>query len=243
MHNHHLREALSTGPLVGTFLKLPRFEIVELLKQAGYDFAACDYEHAQMSPSDVCDVIRAGAAAGLPVTVRIPELNRGEINRFLEAGAAGIQLARTRGDLGSGLADLVRYPPDGSRSVSLAQPAAGYGQMPLTDYLRSSNDSVMAIGQFETADYADGLDLAMKHLDVAFIGPVDLSVDLRTPGTLDSPPMTTAIQTIETAAHRAGTVLGTFAATTEAVNAAKQRGYRYIVYSSDLAMLAAGAGR
>jgi hypothetical protein len=97
------------------------------------------------------------------------------------------------------------------------------------------------VGQFETADYADGIDAAMAALDVAFIGPVDLSVDLGTPGEPDSERMRTATVAIEAAAAAHGTPLGIFAGSPEAAADALARGYRYIVTGSDLAMLATGA--
>lgn len=237
-----LRSMLDAGPVVGTFLKIPRFEIVDLLAIAGFDFVVCDYEHAQMSLIDATDIVRAGVGRGLPVVVRVPSLDRGEINRLLEAGAAGIQLARGSGDAAAGLRTLVSYPPLGSRSVSLAQPAASYGVgVSLAEHVERSNRDTLAVGQFETADYADGIDGAMAALDVAFIGPVDLSVDLGTPGELSSAPMREASAAIEAAAARAGVPMGIFAGSADAVADARARDYRFIVAGSDLTMLLAGA--
>lgn len=237
-----LDRKLAAGPVVGTFLKLPRFEVVDLLALAGFDFAVCDYEHAQMSVMDACDVVRAGLGRDLPVVVRVPTLDRGDINRLLEAGAAGIQLARGSGAAAPALRELTSYPPVGTRSVSLSQPAADYGMgTSLTAHFERSNSSVLAVGQFEAADYADGIDAAMAALDVAFIGPVDLSVDLGTPGELDSPEMQRAAADIEAAARRHDVPMGIFAGSAQAAAAAVSRGYRYIVSGSDLTMLADGA--
>jgi 4-hydroxy-2-oxoheptanedioate aldolase len=237
-----LRNLLADRPVIGTFLKIPRFEIVDLLALSGFDFVVCDYEHAQMSVNDACDIVRAGLARSLPVVVRVPALDRGDINRLLEAGAAGIQLARGSGPAGQELKRLVSYPPRGTRSVSLSQPAADYGlRASLADHFQQSNGSVLAVGQFETADYADGIDAAMADLDVAFIGPVDLSVDLGTPGQLDSAPMLQAQRDIEVAAARHGVPMGIFAGSPQAAAAAVKKGYRYIVAGSDLTMLAGGA--
>ncbi|MCH1883972.1 aldolase/citrate lyase family protein [Agrococcus sp. ARC_14] len=241
-HALSLRSLLDAGPVVGTFLKIPRFEVVDLLAIAGFDFVVCDYEHAQMTIGDATDIVRAGVGRGLPVVVRVPSLDRGEINRLLEAGAAGIQLARGSADASAGLRTLVSYPPLGSRSVSLGQPAANYGiGVTLAEHFERSNRETLAVGQFETADYADGIDEAMAALDVAFIGPVDLSVDLGTPGDLNSAPMQEATAAIEAAAAKAGKPMGVFTGTADAATAARAKGYRYIVTGSDLSMLSAGA--
>ncbi|MGO4692589.1 HpcH/HpaI aldolase family protein [Glaciibacter sp. 2TAF33] len=237
-----LRALIAERAVTGTFLKIPRFEIVDLLAIAGYDFVVCDYEHAQMSVNEACDIVRAGTGRGMPVLVRTPTLDRGDINRLLEAGAAGIQLARGSGADAVALRQLVSYPPVGNRSVSMAQPAAGYGiGVSLTTHLERSNADVLAVGQFETADYAENIDSAMASLDVAFIGPVDLSVDLGTPGELGSEPMKQAAAVIEAAAARAGVPMGIFAGSADAAESVRAKGYRYIVVGSDLTMLTAGA--
>lgn len=83
----------------------------------------------------------------------------------------------------------------------------------------------------------------MAALDVAFIGPADLSVDLGTPSELDSAEMRAAADAIEAAAWAHGALMGIFASSAEALTDADAvaRGYRYIVAGSDLTMLAGGA--
>lgn len=237
----YLGEALARGPVLGTFLKLPRPEVVDVLAAAGFDFVVCDYEHAQMDEREARDVVRAGRTVGLPVVVRVPDLDRGAINRLLEAGAAGIQLARTRADAARDLRDVLRYAPDGSRSVSMSHPAAGYGTVPLTEFMARSNASVLAVGQFETADYAYGLDRAVTSLDVAFIGPVDLRVDLGHPAEPGHPDVVSAMAAIRAAAAAAGVPTGSFAGSAQAAREAVEAGDRYVVVSGDLTMLAQAA--
>lgn len=237
-----LRRRLHEGPVLGTFLKLPRQEVVEILSRQGFDFVICDLEHAQMDERDARLVILAGRAVGLPVIVRVASPDRGVINRLLECGAEGIQLPRTKSPEDTGrLRDLMTYPPDGSRSVSQAQPAAGFGAEALAAYLQRSNSSVLTIGQFETAHLVEPLDEAVKALDVAFIGSVDLSVDVGCPGDLGAPEVQQRIALVEEACGRTGTALGVFAGTAEEARTALSTGYRYIALASDLALLRQGA--
>lgn len=237
----YLRTALAVGPVVGTFLKLPRPEVVDVLAGCGVDFVVCDHEHAQISEREARDVIRAGRAVGLPVVVRVPDLDRGLINRLLEAGAAGIQLARAESGTGPALRDLMHYPPEGTRSVSPGQPAAGYGSVPLTTFLPQSNADVLVIGQLETASAAADPDATVAGLDVAFIGPVDLRVALGHAGEPDHPDVTRAVADIRAAADRAGVPAGTYVTRPDEIDAAVRDGYRYVLVSSDLALLASGA--
>jgi 2-keto-3-deoxy-L-rhamnonate aldolase RhmA len=233
-----LRETMRERPVVGTFLKLPRPEVVDLLALAGFDFVVCDLEHARMGEADAREVLLAARAHDLPVVVRVEELTRGPINRLLEQGAAGIQLPRTRtAEDVRALVDLTRFPPVGSRSVGTAHLAAGYGRQSVADYVADDERRPLLVGQFETRGEAAALD----GLDVAFLGTVDLTVDHGVPGDLADPAVAARIAQIEAAARAAGAALGAFASGVEQVRRFAAAGYRYIAVSGDISMLAAGA--
>ncbi len=233
-----LREAMRRGPVLGTFLKLPRPEVVDLLALAGFDFVVCDLEHAQLSEADARTVLLAARAHDLPVVVRVEELTRGTINRLLEQGAAGIQLPRTRtAEDVRALVDLTRFPPVGSRSVGTAHLAAGYGRQALADYVDDEARRPLLVGQFETRGDA----AAVAGLDVAFLGTVDLTVDHGVPGRLADPAVQSRVAQIETAARAGGVALGAFAAGVDQARTFAAAGYRYIAVSGDVSMLAAGA--
>jgi 2-keto-3-deoxy-L-rhamnonate aldolase RhmA len=237
-----LKERMDRRPVIGTFLKLPRPEVIEVLALAGLDFVICDTEHGQISETDAHAVIQAGRAAGIAVMVRVPTLDRGQVYRLLEAGSAGIQLSGVTSRAQAGeLRELTSYPPVGSRSLSTAQPAARYGTVPLADYLGDSNAGTLRIGQLESARYADSLADIVAALDVAFIGVMDLSVDLGCPGDTGAPEVLALIERIETAAKGTNTPLGTFAATPAQARTALDAGYSYIALSSDLAVLTSAA--
>lgn len=237
-----LRPVLESRAAIGTFLKLPRPEVVSLLALAGFDFVICDLEHAQIDERECREVLLAAAADGLPVIVRVAQLDRGVVNRLLEAGAAGIQLPRTRtAQDAADLCSLLRYPPDGTRSVSQAQRAAGYGAEPLPEYLAASNAAVLAVGQFETADLPERLDDVVALLDVAFIGSVDLSVDAGRPGDELAPAVRRVVERVEAAAARTGCHLGVFAPDARRAAAAVAGGYNYVAVAADVTMLRRGA--
>lgn len=237
-----LRQTIAVRPLIGTFLKLPRRETVEVLALAGFDFLICDMEHAQIGEEEARLTILAGIAAGIPVMVRVAELQRGLVNRLLEAGAAGIQVPRVRRRSdAAALSDLTHYPPAGSRSISLAQPGARYGGMPVAEYIPLENQRPVLAGQLETADLEEPLEDVLEPLDVAFIGSLDLTVDLGLPGQITAAPVQARIAAIEAAARRSGTALGIFAATPDDAQRALAAGYRYVAVGADLSLLRAGA--
>jgi len=238
--NLHL--ALNEKPCFGTFLKLPRPEVVDLLALAGFDFVICDMEHAQVSEMEAREVIKACAAVGLAVTVRLPEPTQGLVNRLLEAGAVGIQMPRLRSSADTNnLYSMMHFPPEGTRSVGNANAWAGYGAVPVPDYLRDCNARALVIGQFETREIEEPIDKMMERLDVAFIGPMDLSVDFGFPGQFDHPEVAARVAQIEAAAERAGTKMGAFVGTVERAGQLAKAGYRYLAVSGDVAILGNGA--
>ena len=237
-----LRDRLRSGaPLVGTFIKLPALESVDLARSIGFDLATVDAEHSQLDERAILALLRHGAALGLPVLVRTPTRDAGELNRMLEAGAAGIQLSTLRSTRDrDALVSATRYAPDGARSVSLAHPQADYSGIPLARYLEQSKAFPLLVGQIETATTDDPLADVLSGLDAAFLGTTDLSVDLGRPGKLDDETVRARVAEIAAAAKGASVALGAWVATPEALASIKDQGLRYVLIGSDVQFLRAG---
>ena len=238
----HLRERLRSGPpIVGTFLKLPSLESVDLTRSIGYDLVVVDGEHSQLDERAVLAMLRHAAAIGLPALVRTPALEPGAINRMLEGGAAGVQLSTLRSARDrDALVAATRYAPHGTRSVSLAHPAADYSGIPLSRYLELSREFPVLVGQIETARTDDGLDVLAHGLDGLFIGTTDLSVDLGKPGMFEDPAVRARVEEIARAAKSAGIALGAWIPNVEALAALGPVSLRYVLIGSDVQLLRAG---
>src|SRR2546421_12250572 len=83
-----LRGRLAQERLVGTFVKLPALDSIEIVA-AALDFAVVDLEHSQLAEGDALRLLRHAAALGFPALVRVAAADRGLVNRLLEAGAGG----------------------------------------------------------------------------------------------------------------------------------------------------------
>jgi 2-keto-3-deoxy-L-rhamnonate aldolase RhmA len=237
-----LKQKLRVGPCFGTFVKLPRPELIDILALAGFDFVICDMEHAQIAETEARAVIQACVAAGLPVVVRLPEPVQGLVNRLLEAGAVGIQMPRLRSAQDTRqLHSMMHFPPVGTRSVGNANRFAGYGTVPIPTYLEQENARVLTIGQFETQEMDVPCDPMFDGLDVAFIGPMDLSVDFGVPGNFRDSVVQSRVAEIENAAAKAGTIMGAFAGSVEEAQRYLAAGYRYLAVSGDISLLSKGA--
>jgi 4-hydroxy-2-oxoheptanedioate aldolase len=209
---------------VGTFVKLPALESVEICAPS-LDFCVVDHEHSQLSEADVLRLVRHAAAIDFAAVVRIPEVDRGLVNRLLEAGAAGIQLSSVRRvSEVRAPASAGAYAPGGPRPISLAHPQARYGAVPLREYLASSEAPLVVI-QLETRETDDPpVELCRAGADVAFLGLTDLLVDCD----LDEGVAAVRAEALVAAAAEAGVALGGFGA---------EERFRYAVVSSDVALL------
>jgi 4-hydroxy-2-oxoheptanedioate aldolase len=219
-----LRGRLESGRLVGTFVKLPALESIDICA-AMLDFCVVDYEHSQLSEADVLRLVRHAAALGFAAVVRIPEVDRGLVNRLLEAGAAGIQLSSVRRvSEVEAVVSAAAYAPAGTRSISLAHPQARYGGVPLPEYLAAAEKPLVVI-QLETRETDDPpVELCRAGADVAFLGLTDLLVDCG----LDEGHSAARADELAGAAAEAGIALGGFGA---------EERFRYSVVSSDVALL------
>jgi 4-hydroxy-2-oxoheptanedioate aldolase len=219
-----LRARLRDGRVIGTFVKLPALESIDICASA-LDFCVVDYEHSQLSEADVLRLVRHAAAVGLAAVVRISEVDRGLVNRLLEAGAAGIQLSSVRRVIEvRALVSAAAYAPGGTRSISLAHPQARYGGVPLREYLDSAESPLVVI-QLETRETDDPpVELCRAGADVAFLGLTDLLVDCG----LDEGAARARADELAGAVADAGITLGGFGA---------EERFRYSVVSSDVALL------
>lgn len=219
-------------PERGIFVKLPSAQVIDLLAATGLDFVVVDLEHSQLSETDAIRLLEHADVLGFQALVRVPEVDRGAINRLLEAGAKGIQLSTVRnsGQLRR-LRDAMFYAPGGTRSISLAHRRAGFGQHALGTYLANQSEHrPRIVAQIETGDTDEPLaHILNERPDVLFVGTTDLAVDLG----LDDERVRARIEQLISAAEAANVPLGGFCLNDPRVV--------YDVVSSDLALLGRAA--
>ena len=120
---------------------------------------------------------------------------------------------------------------------SLRDRGARFGQDP--DYVKQANNEIMLLLQFETKaaiDLADEI-LEVPGIDVAFLGPNDLSADMGHVGNWDHPDVQKAIKKLEDAANKRKIPLGTISRNWEAAKACIERGYRFQSLLGDIPFL------
>jgi 2-keto-3-deoxy-L-rhamnonate aldolase RhmA len=228
-------------PPVGTFMKIPSVETIEIVKLAGFDFIVIDAEHAMLSLSDLNHMILAARALGISPVVRVPDHGYGDVQRILDAGAAGLFFPHVADR--AECEQVVRqasHPPYGTRGAGGGMRAGDWGMAGRggASYVKDGVDKVMRIPMIEEKVAVDNADeiLAVKGVDGVFIGPWDLSMTMGLkPG---DPEVQTAIGEVLKKAKAARVPVGTVAGDAGGARRLIEKGYDFILVSNDTGMLA-----
>lgn len=113
------------------------------------------------------------------------------------------------------------------------------------DYIEQANEHILCIGTIEHPAAVDNIDeiAATPGLDIAFIGPGDLAMNLGIPGQYDHPRFKEAIARAEVGLLKSKVALGGVARTAEQAKKMLDIGYRVLVLGGFDWMLLQQAGR
>lgn len=242
-----MKQGLHSGKkYLGTFIKMGDPSVVELLKYSGFDCVIIDNEHSQMGKETMVNLVRVADLCAITPIVRVRENNRSMILQALDAGAHGIMVPETNtAEEVSLVISRTKYAPDGDRGYTASQRAAGYGNMNAAEYAVFANENTMTIAYCETKRAIENLDEMLKvpHLDMMWIGPMDVSQALGVTGNPNHPTVIEAINTIIAKCKAAGVPVGTIANSPEDAAKLFQQGVQLISLSSDQGMIQYAAKR
>lgn len=244
LRQNWLKPKLAEKPyVIGTFVEIPSPQVVEILGLAGFDFVVIDCEHGAIGLEKVEDMVRAGAAADVSVFVRVPQCDPVAIRLPLDMGAAGVHVPQVESlAMARTAASSARFFPRGNRGMQPYVRGASYRSFPTPVHLQQSNDLVTVVVHIEGAGGVADMDkiLALDGIDVAFLGPYDLSQAFGVPGQVDDPRIH---QAIGDAVKRAGDkmVIGTYADSPESARRWLDAGVRYVTLGLDALFLRRGA--
>lgn len=231
------------GPAIGTWVKIPAIESMELVALAGFDFAVIDLEHSAMDLETAYRHIGVALLTGVSPIVRVPSLEGGIVQRILDAGAEGIMLPHVDTvEQAQAAAAAVRFPPLGTRGVGGTSRAGAWGALPRAEYLRYGNEEVVLIAQIESAQAARnaGAIARVAGVDALLIGAADLSTSEGK--TEDDPDVVAMIAEAIRDTKAAGIPIGNAGgATAASVQAAVDAGYTFTMMSNDASLLGAAA--
>ena len=166
------------APLLGTFVRTPSIEIVEILAVSNLDFVILDAEHFPFDRSRIDACLAIGKALSFPILVRIPNSSQSEILKVLDAGATGIVVPHV--DSVSKAKEIVKasHYGVGGRGYAGGTRSSGRLSKPMSDVIAEAKKRTIVVAQIEEASGVDSIDeiAAVDGLDAVFLGPSDLSL-------------------------------------------------------------------
>ena len=219
-------------PVLGCFVGFYAPTIVELLSNAGFDFIVLDNEHGWFNPAEVENMIRAAENAGMDTIVRI-DYDNSSIQKVLDRGASGIQVPMVNNKEDAERVVLrAKFPPFGQRGAAYSARSAGYGKESGLAYLDACDrDSLIAV-HIETPEAVENFEeiMSVPGIDVAFIGPVDLAVNMgyKEEGP-KHPEVVKMIHDLYARAKKLGVPIGSVVGNAAGVQPAIESGATYVV--------------
>jgi len=243
---NNLKQRIKNGEAVhGCWLNTGSPLTAEIVGGAEFDWVLIDLEHGAGSESTLLPVLQALGNTKVTPIVRIESPDGPRIHRVLDMGASGVMCPKiSTPDDALRLARGLHYPPFGTRGVAKMVRATGFGRN-FQNYYDQSRDNIIGIAQIETVAVLDHLDevAQTEGIDVLFIGPADLSMELGIIGQFDHPRFVKAMTETIAAAQKAGKAVGILFFNADDYSRYYNLGIRFLACGSDATFVAEGAHR
>lgn len=237
-----IKHALKGGErVVGTMIsEMRNGEVAYILAAAGMDFLMIDTEHSSVGMESIQNMIRFARAAGLVPLARVTDNQYPLIASILDMGAMGIMVPRVNSpDEARYVVQCAKYPPQGRRGFGARGVVTDYERVSVLDVLAWVNEHTLVIVQVETAEALSHLaeTTSVPGIDIALIGPNDLSISLGVPGDFEHPRFVKAVERAFEICLKNGISPAVHASDLEAVKRYRDMGMRFLMYASEARML------
>lgn len=237
---HKLR---TNQPVLVNKINFHHSSLVELMGLMGFDCLWLCNEHIAIDQSLMASMLQACRASGMDCVVRVGQDCYADMLRFLELGANGLMLPHIT-DAASleKVIEVTKFPPLGHRGIDAVSADADFGMMPLKDYIKFANEQTFIVAQIEDRQGLENVEeiAAVEGVDVIFLGPADLSLDMGILGELKHPDIISAIAKVIKACKNNGVVCGTPGLNPEHSKMLLDMGIGYITGTSDYGILVKG---
>ncbi len=235
-------KVLAGETLSGTFVNLGSATAAEIVAQSGFDWMLIDLEHGYGAHESMVSQLQAVSRTECSPIVRIAWNDPVRVKRVLDMGAAGIMFpfVNTASEAEEAV-QAMRYPPLGIRGVSRLSRASEYGA-DFENYFGNAHKTLTTFVQIETPEALENVEAiaAVEGVDVLFLGPMDLSVNLSITEQFEHPDFVSARKRIAQAAKQAGKAAGILLLLAGSVEDCIEEGYTVIAIGSDSGALIGG---
>ena len=228
--------------LLGTWVKIPAFETVELLAHAGFDFVVIDMEHSPLALDRVYELVFATQRMGMAALVRLPDQLGTPVQPLLDAGADGLLVPRVASlDAAAAITARMVFSPAGERGLGFTSRAGRWALMPLPEYLKRGDEQCLRMIQLEdwatlerAAQYA-----ALQHVNGLFVGLGDLFLSSGKPA--NAPEVQALVRSVLKATKETCILSGIAAGTATEARDYLAMGYSMVMVSNDATLFGRAA--
>jgi len=174
-----LKQRMAKGErLVGTFVKTPAYEVIEVLALSGLDYIVLDAEHAPFDRARLDQCLAMARALNFPALVRIPNALPSSILQALDSGAVGVVVPHVDTvEKAAQISKSARFG-HGGRGFAGSTRWAGFATRTMDEVLALSDAETVVVVQIEEPEGVEAADeiAAVEGIDALFAGPADLAV-------------------------------------------------------------------
>ena len=228
--------------LLGTWVKIPSLETVEMLGHAGFDFVVLDMEHAPLALDRTYELIFATQRMGMAALVRLPDQLGTPVQPLLDAGADGLLVPRvTSTDVASAISARMVFAPAGERGLGFTSRAGRWSLMPLPDYLKRGDEQCLRMIQLEDWATLEAVSqfASLKHVNGIFVGLGDLFLSSGKPAS--SPDVQALVGKVLMVTKEAGILSGIAVGTPAEARQYLAMGYSLVMVSNDATLFGKAA--
>lgn len=245
MRKNKLKERLKKGEvMLGALIAECRSpNIAQLFATAGFDWLFIDSEHSSFSIETIASLVVSCRAADIASIFRVP----GKeclywVTRYLDSGVQSLLVphVETKQEVIK-IIEAAKYYPLGKRGMALELAHSDFQVFKkASEIVRDANQETFIGIQIESVEAAEKIDelISIEGVDLAFIGPWDLSQSLGIPGEVKNPKLTEIIRKAVKACQNYDVVSGI--AVGNDIDMAKmwiEEGVKMILVSSDVGLI------
>lgn len=231
----------SSKKLIGTFVGTPHPVVTEYLGHLGFDFLCIDSEHNAMHLETVQKMLQSLTHTRTYGMVRVPTLTYECVTGALDIGADALLIPQVRT-----VEDIERlkayslYPPIGRRGAGpsrLWEYGDSIGKLGEPGDINRTTNIVVQLETVSAVEHIDEILSAADFVDMFFIGPGDLSMDMGIFGQFSNPKLVDTIMMLREKTRAAGKRLGIFAGNFQAARTWYDKGFDMTIINSELALM------
>jgi 2-keto-3-deoxy-L-rhamnonate aldolase RhmA len=225
----------------GTWISIGCPVITEVASNYPFDWLLFDMEHGYLTETSLLSNMQAVSNKEIKQIVRVPSFNPALIARVLDWGATGIMMPHVSiPGQAKACVEAMQYPPLGSRGYSGQARSFTYGLNTPKDIQKMNPPHLLV----QIEDYEGVMNAAaiaqVEGVDVLFVGPSDLKLDLCTRPLGTSLEFTKALQIVTNAAKVSQKQAGILIKDIKDIPIYLNLGFTCLAIDSDLGILRNG---